>query len=401
MKKIKILRIITRLNIGGPAVHTALLTEEFNNNEFESMLVCGSISKGEGDMGYIAKYCGINSVYVPQLGREINPLLDLAAFYRIFKIMREYKPDIVHTHTAKAGTLGRVAAILTNVPVKVHTFHGNIFYGYFSRMATRFFILIEKALAKFTDAVIAISPVQEAEIVKKYKITNMKKCRLVRLGFDLEKFLNSEGTERGLIRGRFNLERDDILVGIVGRLTRIKNHRMFIDVVGDIGKHCDKQLRDKIKFVIIGGGELKEQLLEYIKFKGLERKIFFMGWFKNMSGAYADLDIVTLTSLNEGTPVSLIEAMASSKPVVSTDVGGVKDTIGDVGILVKSGDHKAMAGEILKLAFSPERRRRLGALGRDLVKDIYSKKRLVSELEALYKELLSKKSKPACRQAGR
>ena len=392
MKKIKILRIITRLNIGGPAIHTTLLTKELNDNEFESTLMHGQVSKNEGDMGYIAEFCNVTPVYVPTLKRKINPFSDIIAFYQIFKYIRRYKPDIVHTHTAKAGTLGRIAAILANVPVKVHTFHGNIFYGYFNRITTQFFIFIEKILAKFTDSIIAISQRQKEEIVQKYRIINPERCCVVRLGFDLEKFSNLEHRRQNLFREKFNFKQDDILVGMVGRLTSIKNHKMFIDAIDYMNKTAAEDIIDKIKFVIVGDGEMKEELLAYGRFKGLMEKIFFTGWFKDTDRVYADLDIVALTSINEGTPVSLIEAMVSSKPVVSTNVGGVKDTVGETGILVDVGDYKTMGDKILELVSSAEKREKMVKLGRDFVKDRYSKERLVSELKELYRNFISKKS---------
>lgn len=389
LKKIKILRIITRLNIGGPAIHAALLTRELNNNEFESTLIYGSTSKDEGDMSYILENHDIKSVYIPALKRELNPFYDIIAFYRIFKFIKEYKPDIIHTHTAKAGTLGRLAAILANVPIKIHTFHGNIFHGYFNKSSTRFFIFIEKILAKFTQSIIAISQRQKDEIVQKYGITNPKKCSVIKLGFDLAKFLNLSSKE-GTFRKRFNFKEDDILVGIVGRLTAIKNHRMFIDAIDHINRTAGKDIIDKIKFVIVGDGEMKEELLAYGRFRRMEKKVSFIGWIKDIDEVYAGLDIAALTSINEGTPVSLIEAMASSKPVISTDVGGVKDAVGETGILVKSGDYKVMSDKISNLAASLEKREELGRRGRDFVRNKYSKERLVSELRELYNDLIKR-----------
>jgi len=388
MDKIKILRIITRLNIGGPAIHATLLAKEFNDSEFKTVLLHGSVSAYEGGMEYITDLYNIKPLCITQLKREINPLKDFIAFCRIFKYIRKYKPDIVHTHTAKAGTLGRFAAILAGVPVKVHTFHGHVFHGYFDKRSTNFFIFIERLLAKFTDTIIAISPSQRDEIVEKYRITTTDKCHIVRLGFDLKKFLNAT-EKKNMLRKKFNFKEDDILVGIIGRLAPIKNHKMFLDAVSYMNEHAEKDLINKTKFVIVGDGELKKELLAYSKNKGLEKKVVFSEWVRDIEAAYADLDIVALTSINEGTPVSLIEAMTSRKPVVSTDVGGVRDAVGEVGIAVKSGDYKAMGDKILELAASCEKRKELGKRGQELVKDKYSKKRLVAELRDLYKELLS------------
>jgi len=390
MKKIKILRIITRLNIGGPAIHAVLLTKEFNNDEFESTLLSGAVSECEGDMGYIAGIYNVKPLYITDLKREINPIKDFVAFFRIFKYIREFKPDIVHTHTAKAGTLGRVAAILAGVPVKVHTFHGHVFHGYFDKALTNFFIFIERFLARFTDVIIAISPSQRDEIVEKYKITATDKCHIVRLGFDLDKFLNLS-EKRDTLRKKFNFKKDDILIGIVGRLVPIKNHKMFIDAAAYVNEHAGEDLKNKTKFVVVGDGEMKEELLAYSKNKGLEDKIVFSEWIKDIEEAYADLDIVALTSINEGTPVSLIEAMTSGKPVVSTDVGGVKDAVGEIGIAVKSGDYKTMGDRMLDLVSSCEKRNELGCRGQELVKGKYSKERLIAELGDLYKELTKTK----------
>lgn len=392
MKKIKVLRIITRLNIGGPAIHTALLTKELSDDYFESVLMCGRVSKDEGDMGYIVKSYDVNPVYVPSLGREVNPFLDVAALYRMMSFMRKFKPDIVHTHTAKAGALGRIAAILTRVPVKIHTFHGNIFQGYFDDKKARLFLLIEKILAKFSDVIIAISPSQKSDVTKKYRITDSEKCRVVKLGFDLDRFLRDPG-KQSAFRAKLKIREGDILVGIVGRLVPIKNHKMFVNAANHVIKHAQAGLRNKIRFVIIGDGQERQEIQAYVKVKKLEGVVLFAGWETNMVDVYEGLDIVALTSLNEGTPVSLIEAMTASRPVVATDVGGVRDATGNAGILVKSGDYRAMADEILGLAMSSERRVGLGARGCELVKKTYGKARLVSELRGLYEEALTRRKK--------
>lgn len=392
MDKIKIMRIVTRLNIGGPAVHTILLTKEINGGEFDSVLISGSVSKKEGDMSYMAEGYNVRPVYVSSMSREINPIADIKAFLGILRYMKEYKPDIVHTHTAKAGTLGRLAAMLTKVPVRVHTFHGHVFSGYFNNLVTKFFIFAERLLANCTDCIIAISDCQKDEIVKRYKITGEEKCRMMKLGFDLEGFLSCE-KKKGTFRKRFNFASDDLLVGIVGRLTAIKNHRMFIDMAEYVNAHAPKEMSNKIKFIIIGDGELREPLVKEASKKGLSKKIFFTGWIEKMPDVYADMDMVVLTSINEGTPVSLIEAMASSRPIISTDVGGVRDAVGECAILVASDDYIAMGEKVLELSRFSSKRDDLGRRGRERAKFMYSKERLANELKELYKYLLSKNRK--------
>ncbi|HIE43540.1 MAG TPA: hypothetical protein EYP78_01925, partial [Candidatus Omnitrophica bacterium] len=253
MDRIKVLRIITRLNIGGPAIHSIILTKELNDAEFESALLCGVVSKGEREMLYMARRWSVKPVLVSSLKREINPFFDMQALFQIIKFISDFKPHIVHTHTSKAGALGRIASILAGVPIRVHTFHGNIFTGYFGRVATKVFMFVERILSRFTDVVIVISSQQKSELIEKYRVIPSDRCRLVRLGFELDTFLNTQ--KRGFLRKRYGFNNDDILVGIIGRLVPIKNHKMFIDAVYYIKCHKDTE---GLKFLLIGEGELKK-----------------------------------------------------------------------------------------------------------------------------------------------
>jgi len=390
MSKVKILRIITRLNIGGPAIHAVLLTGDFEKKGYDSLLVSGSISKVEGDMGYLADGYDVRPVYVRQLKREISPVDDITALFKVLGIIKRYRPQIVHTHTAKAGMIGRLAAILSGVPVRVHTFHGNIFSGYFGRFASSFFIALERALARYTDAIVVISEEQKKEISEIYRIASKEKCRMIRLGFDLEPFLSCS-SRKGEFRRSRGLNGEDILIGMVGRFTAIKNHKMFVDAAEVVIKNAVPSLCEKIKFVLVGDGELKEDIRRHISDRGLEEYFLMTGWIKDMPSLYADLDIAVLSSDNEGTPVSLIEALASSVPVVATDVGGVRDAIGAGGILIGKGASEAMGAALFELASSPDRRRSLASSGKESVIKMYSKERLINEHETLYEELLTRK----------
>lgn len=345
-KKIKIVRIITRLNVGGPAIHTILLSEGMDKGDFETFLVSGRPDADEGDMSWLADEKGIKVEYIPQLGRKIC-LKDLPAFLRILKLLWKIKPDIVHTHTAKAGTLGRIAAVLTGVPVKIHTFHGHVFDGYFSPAKTRIFIGIEKILGMFTDKVIVVSESVRREISGRLKIVPDKKCVVIKLGFDLGRFLDN-GVLKGALRKEFKIGAGTLLVGIVGRLVPIKNHKMFLRVAGKV---IDSMPGQELKFLIIGDGELRQYLEAEARRMGLENKSIFTGWIKDIAKVYADLDVVALTSLNEGTPVSLIEAMASARPVVATSVGGVADIIrdGENGLLAGSNDVDDFSDKVIFL----------------------------------------------------
>ncbi len=394
MKKIKILRIIARLNIGGPAIHTVLLTEGLDKSRFESLLVCGSADKDEGDMLYYSLERNVKPIFVPELKRELNLFNDMMAFKKIFNIIKTEQPDIIHTHTAKAGTLGRLAGILYNLlnlfsnrRIRlVHTFHGHVFSGYFNKFKTKTFILIERFLAIFTSRIITISESIKKELIS-LGVSKEDKIKVIHLGLELEKLLNIP----------LNNEHDSINIGIVGRLVPIKNHRLFLEAAAKvIADNPGLQLR----FKIIGDGELKRELEDYSHELSINRQVDFLGWQKDLVNIYSNLDVVALTSINEGTPVSLIEAMASGRAVVATDVGGVKDLLGgpinideepkenfkilERGLLVKPGDCVSFAAALVFILQNNILRKAMGKRGRNFVKDRFTRERLIRDIENLY-----------------
>lgn len=381
--KIKVVRIISRLNIGGPAIHAVLLTDGLPAGSFESYLVAGKPDPDEGDMSYLADNKGLTFKYIPELRREIG-FSDFSAFMKIFFYIRKIKPTIVHTHTAKAGTLGRLAAVFAGVPIRIHTFHGHVFDGYFTPLKARLFLWIERFLAFFTQKVVVVSESVRDEIVNKLKVAGRSKCSIVPLGFELEKFLECE-TVKGLFRKDLRVNDDVLLIGIVGRLVPIKHHTLFLDAVRKI---LDKKLAVKTRFVIVGDGELRIYLEKYAKERGVDNAVIFTGWKRDLAKVYADLDVVMLTSLNEGTPVSLIEAMASARPIIATDVGGVRDIVrhNENAFLVESGDAAALADRAEELLLDDAKRMSLGRRGREIVREKYSKERLIRDIEGLYKQ---------------
>ncbi|MDD5072412.1 MAG: glycosyltransferase family 4 protein [Candidatus Omnitrophica bacterium] len=385
-KKLKVLRIIARLNVGGPAIHTILLTQALNDEYYRSILVTGRVGIDEKDMGYLARGKGVEPLIIPELGRRIDPVNDLIALWKMYLIMRRERPDIVHTHTAKAGALGRAAAILAGIPVRIHTFHGHIFESYFNSFSAGVFLFIERSLAFFSKYIVVVSETQKKEIIKKYKITGDEKVKVVPLGLELD-VLSSIGSREGKLRNELGIGNDCVLIGIIGRLVPVKNHRMFLDACK---KLFDKAGGRDIKCIVIGDGEERAGLEGYAEKSGIREKIVFHGWKEEMADVYADLDIIALTSFNEGTPVALIEALAAGRPVVSTDVGGVKDVVDDGinGCLVASGDAAGFAKRLLELAVDPEKRDEFGRNGRRKVLQKYSKERLVKDMKALYEEAL-------------
>ncbi len=391
MKKKKVLRIITRLNIGGPAIHVVLLTESLDKAKFDSLLVCGSIGESEGDMAYYALERNIKPRFIPELRRELNFFKDIAALKKIYGIIKTEEPDIIHTHTAKAGVLGRLAGMLYNFlnhdkQVKIfHTFHGHIFDGYFGRFKTGVFILIEQFLAQFSSKIIAVSESVKKELIS-LGIGNNDKIEVIPLGFELDKFLEIPLRESPMVN-----------IGIVGRLVPVKNHRLFLEAAAKVSRDNPAV---NLRFKIIGDGELRGELEEYAHKLNIHTQVDFSGWQRDMAGVYSDLDAVVLTSINEGTPVSLVEAMASGRVVVATDVGGVRDILGNEteadihrdknfavlerGLIVKPQDSDSFAAALSFILQDDYIRKNMCVLARDFVRSRFTKERLVRDIERLY-----------------
>jgi glycosyltransferase involved in cell wall biosynthesis len=383
--KIRVLRIIARLNVGGPAIHTILLTSALNDDAYESVLLCGSVDEGEKDMSYLAEEKGVKPLIIGGLGRKLDLMDDIRAFRQIYRYIKDFKPDIVHTHTAKAGALGRAAAVMAGVPVRIHTFHGHIFDGYFGRLKTWVFLSIERTLALFTRYIIVVSEAQKRDISGKYKIAGEKKVRAISLGLELSKFAGG-GCHSG-IRERFGISAGAIVVSIAGRLVPIKNHKMFLDAAKRLVASAPGL---DVKFLVVGDGEQRPALERCSSESGLGDRVVFCGWQEDMCELYSGSDIIALTSLNEGTPVAVIEAMASGKPVVATDVGGVRDVVEDgvTGYLVASGDASGFSQKLMELASDKDKRESFGRAGRASVMSRYSKERLVGDIKRLYSEAL-------------
>lgn len=399
---VKILRLIARLNIGGPAIQAVKLTQALRSRGYETLLVCGRTGPAEGDMRYLAEREGVKPVVVPQLGREISLAEDAAAMYRIAALIRRFQPDILHTHTAKAGTLGRLAAVGRRAgPLRVHTFHGHIFDGYFSRRKTAVFLGIERLLAQTTDAVVVLSPQQKKDICGNYRIAPPHKVHTIPLGFELDRFAACR-LQRKAMRGRFLGDSDNgvFLVGIIGRLTPVKNHAMLLRAMSLLQK---RRKLERFKCLIVGDGELRRDLENQAETLGVRQHLLFVGWRRDMPGVYAALDAVVLTSLNEGTPVALIEAMASGVPAAAARVGGVGDLLGvgsakgsrgvhaaARGLLVPPGDAHALADALLFLRRNSEKVNAMVHAARVHALKHYSFERLVNDIDRLYTKLRQK-----------
>lgn len=387
-ERIRVLRLIARLNVGGPALHAVLLTERLDPRRFDSVLVAGREEPGEGNWLALQGRSLERLVTLPALGREIRGAADLAALGRLVALMRRVRPHVVHTHTAKAGTLGRVAARLARVPVVVHTYHGHVLRGYFSPARTRLFATVERWLAGRTDRLLAVSDRVRRELLD-MGIGTPERFEVVPLGLDLDPFVECEAL-RGGLRAEMGAGPGDLLVGIVARLVPIKAHEVFLSAAASVARAVPAS-----RFVVVGDGERRAGLEALARDLGLAGRVHFLGWRRDLPRIHADLDVVALTSRNEGSPVSLIEAMAAARPVVATRVGGVPDLVEDgvSGLLVDAGDDRALAAAIVALAGDPERRHALGQAGRKRVHPGFGADRLVRDIESLYARLLAERSR--------
>jgi glycosyltransferase involved in cell wall biosynthesis len=386
-ERTKILRVIARLNMGGPALHVAYLTAGLRERGYDTTLVAGSLARGEDSMAFVADARDVQIVRIDQLGREISPLRDLVATVRLAWLIRRERPDILHTHTAKAGTVGRVAALLAGrrrPRIVVHTFHGHVLRGYFGPVRSWFFLLLERWLASRTTALIAVSPQVRDDLVA-LGVAPPERFVVIRLGIELGERVAPEQDGRAESRRYLGIEPDRFAVGWIGRMTAVKRTD---DVLVAF-----KRLRDEgidAVLCMVGDGPDRPDLERRAHELGIVRDTLFLGYQEDVAPFYAAFDALVLPSSNEGTPVSAIEALAAGRPVVATRVGGVPDVVqeGDDGFLVEPGATDDLADRLAQLARDPELRERMGRAGRERVLPRYAVERLVDDVDRLYRSLL-------------
>ncbi len=383
---IRIARVIARLNIGGPAVHVTLLSKRLGPPRYQSTLICGKIGPAEGDMSYLARREGVEPVVIPELGRELSPIRDMVALFKLWRLFLKLRPHIVHTHTAKAGFLGRLAARLAGVPVIVHTFHGHVLRGYFGPLKSRLFLELERLSARYTSAIITLSERLQDELVE-YGVAPPERFVVVPLGLDLRPFAETP-RHSGAFRRELGLGSGIPLVGVIGRLVPIKAHDVFLKAA----ERVLKSLPDA-HFVIVGDGELRGELEALAGRMGLGGSVTFTGWIDDLRPVYSDLDVLVISSRNEGTPVSVIEAMAAGVPVAVTRVGGLPDLVEDgwTGMLAPPDDPDALAESIRRLLTDRELAEDIAKRARPMAIERFSIERLIDDLDSLYTSLLEAK----------
>ncbi len=392
-ESVKVLRVIARLNVGGPALHVAYLTAGLAPRGYDTTLVAGTIARGEESMAFVADAHNVHVETLGDLHREISPVRDLRAIVQLAQLIRRERPTILHTHTAKAGAVGRIAALLARgarPPIVIHTFHGHVLRGYFGRVKTFGFRTLERWLARTSTALIAVSPEVRDDLVG-LGVAPASKFAVVRLGIDLPRRVENDDAQRREARRQMGLRDEAFVVGWVGRMTAVKRTKLVVRALQDlVARNVDAFV------VLVGDGPDRDQLERYAHELGVIKRCLFLGYQKDVARFYDAIDALVLPSINEGTPVSVIESLAARRPAVATRVGGVPDIVRDGidGFLVDADDGDALATRLAELAADPELRARMGEAGHARVIERYAVARLVDDVDKLYRSLLAEHGLP-------
>jgi glycosyltransferase involved in cell wall biosynthesis len=381
---IRVMRIITHLHISGPSLQAVLLTNRLNQMGYEGLLVAGKPMGEDDSMIQLAESYGVKTVELHNVDRSVNPLTVWRGFWQLYRIIKAEKPHVVHTHTTTAGFLGRLAARIAGVPVVLHTMHFHPFRGYYNRFRTQAFILVEWLGAHLSDSIITLSEGLRRELAETYHITERKRINVLPIGLDLQSFATTK-RHQGIFRRAWNIPDNVPLVGIIGRLLPVKNHTLFLEAA----KRIHSQ-RPDVCFVIVGDGEERERIEQQSRDLELADVVTFTGWQQEMEAIYSDLDALVICSLNEGTPIPIIEALVAGCPVVATDVGGIPELLdgGKLGKLVPSDDADALSAALLETLGQPPDT----SVARETMMRRYSIDRLAQDMDSLYRGLLAKKS---------
>ncbi|HEX5246724.1 MAG TPA: glycosyltransferase family 4 protein [Gaiellaceae bacterium] len=391
--RVKVLRVIARLNVGGPALHVAYLTAGLADRGYDTTLAAGTIGRGEESMAFVAEAQGVSTEVIDELHRNISPLRDARAVLRLADLIRRERPTILHTHTAKAGAVGRIAALLAGrarPPIVVHTFHGHVLRGYFNRVVTFGFRTLERLLARMTTRLIAVSPEVRDDLVA-LGVAPAEKFAIVRLGIELDQRVGGDESVRRETRRVLGLSGGPFVVGWVGRMTAVKRTDLVVRVFRAlVDRGFDARL------LLVGDGPDREGLERLAHDLGVIKRCLFLGYQEDVARFYDAMDALLLPSVNEGTPVSVMEALAAERPAVATRVGGTPDVVRDGidGFLVDSAEPDELADRLAELARDPARRAEMGAAGRARVLERYSVDRLVDDVDRLYRELLAERGLP-------
>ena len=390
---VRVLRLIARLNMGGPTLHVSYLTRGLESRGYSTTLAAGTLAHGEGSMAFVAEKLGVEVMQIPQLHRDLSPILDPVSVARVTRVIREVRPHILHTHTAKAGAIGRTAAVLAGAarpPILVHTFHGHVLRGYFDPVRTAVFREIERSLAKVTTRLVAVSPEVRDDLVG-LGVAGQEKFSVIRLGIDLDDRIAAGAGDGSEQRRLFGVADRTFVVGWIGRMTAIKH---LPDALAAFARLRERGVDATL--CLVGDGPDRESLERRAHALGIVRHTLFLGYQHDVAPYYKFFDALLLPSGNEGTPVVAIESLAAGTPVVATEVGGVADVVehGTDGFLTGVGDIEAIASALERLARDPELRATMARAGRERTIPRYRVERLVDDVDGLYRELLAEQGLP-------
>jgi glycosyltransferase involved in cell wall biosynthesis len=384
-QRVRVLRVIARMNIGGPAHHVSLLSGRLDPARYETLLLTGSVGVGEGSSEDLAQRYGATREIVPGLRPELSPLSDLRALVYLMRVIRRFQPDVIHTHTAKAGTLGRAAAILTpgRTPLVVHTYHGHVLTGYFGTRASWLYRQIERILATRSDCLVGVSDATVDDLVM-LGVAALEKFRTIAVGLELGPLLDVKESDGVQFREELGAGPDEMLATFVGRLVPIKRVDVLLNATAIARSHGAR-----LRLAIVGDGPLRGALEATASELGLGQAVSFLGFRRDLPSIVAGTDLAVLSSDNEGTPVALIEAAAGGRAAIATDVGGVPEIVTRAtGILVPAGDVRGFADALLNIEGDREALARMGAAARAHVRERFACERLVHEIDELYQSLL-------------
>lgn len=377
----RVLRIITRLTVSGPSTHVVVLNRGLDRLGWETLLAHGSIEANETEMDLAA--VDVATTRISPLRRSLRPLDDARALAELARLIRAYRPDIVHTHQSKAGLLGRAAAVAMRAPVRLHTFHGTVFDGYFGPRMSAMFQLAERAAARSTTRLIVLSDGQRDDLAAR-RIGGSGRVAVVPLGLELEQF---RGIDREATRAALGIDADAVVLVAVGRFAPIKRLDRLLRVFRRVADQ-----RPEARLCIVGDGPLRPDLEQLAGTLGIAEAVSFVGWSSRMPEWYAAADLAVNSSDSEGTPLALIEAAAAGRPAVAGRVGGIPDVVvdGESGFVVDPDDEGAFAERILRLIDDTSLRAAMGAAAARGA-DRFAATRLVEDIDALYSALLAER----------
>jgi glycosyltransferase involved in cell wall biosynthesis len=387
--RLRVLRVIGRLNMGGPAHQAALLSGRRFPDRYETLLVHGTLAPGEASLADLSEAEGATMRFVPELRQPVHPLHDSQALLKLVRLARAFRPDIVHTHTAKAGFLGRQAALAVRPrPAIVHTYHGHVLEGYFGPAKARLYLELERALARVSDRLLGVSQATVDDLVR-LGVAPPERFRVLPLGLDLDPLAAPDEALRAASRGELGVGDGEVLLIFVGRIVPIKRLDRLLRAVAQA-----RESEPRLRLAVVGDGDERPQLERQVAELGIAADVFFLGYRRELRPVFAAADVAVLSSDNEGTPVSLIEAAAAGLPAVATDVGGVREVVTEeTGILVPRDDVAALASAMAELAADAPRRESCGRAARQRALGRYGAERLLEDIDALYRELAA--SRPA------